>query len=615
MSHKTAVPSQPATDRSIEAVSRVVENLSSVLQPHELMEPLAQALVDHFGAVLGEIWLRDEEGQGLEERIARTAEPELPPADPALTARLGALEAPLAGAVEQVFPDAGNFLPWARAHSAHYVLAHPLVAHDRHVGVLAVYAESEFPPAALSWARLYAGIAAVTLDDAWVLAENRKAITQLQFLVEASQVLNSTLDLAELLALILKLALREIGADRGSVYMVDQERREIWTTLAEGLALPALRAGAAGLEQQEIRLAFGRGVAGYVAETGRVLNVADAYSCPQFDRSFDERLNYRTRTLLCMPIRNRNGDTVGVLQLINKLTGQFIKEDEEFLNTLSVHMALALENARLHRELLEKQRLERELQLARGIQRSLLPDSPPFVPGYDLAVLNEPCYEVGGDYYDFLALGPNTLLVVVADVEGKGVSSAMIMSNLQATLRALVMHLHSLEVITLSLNEMILADTRSEKFLSCFLGLIDTRRHGLHYINAGHIPPVVVRRSGEVIPLEEGGMVIGLFNTVQYERGSLELMPGDIMLCCTDGIIEACNKEHQEFGCERLVELVQRNAHLSARELVELVGREVTEFSKGGGHVDDKVLVVVKVLEELDPLAKADPVPKADRTV
>jgi sigma-B regulation protein RsbU (phosphoserine phosphatase) len=190
---------------------------------------------------------------------------------------------------------------------------------------------------------------------------------------------------------------------------------------------------------------------------------------------------------------------------------------------------------------------------------------------------------------------------VVADVEGKGVSSAMVMSNLQATLRALVMHLHSLEVITLSLNEMILADTRSGKFLSAFLGLIDTERRGLHYINAGHVPPLLVRRTGEVLSLEEGGMVIGLFNAVEYDRGSVKLMAGDVLAFCTDGIMEAANTDEDEFGAERLADAIRRHRDLPADELVREVVKEVTEYARGGPHIDDKVLMVVKVLDYPDP--------------
>jgi len=575
-------------DRYVDTVSRTIKRLASASDPSVLVSELTQSLLDHFDAVLAEVWTRDPSNNGLSRQNARSRSGDVPPPDLNLSHHFAALSKPVAIDLSEASEE---FRAWARKAGANYVLAHPLHMGDRPTGLLAVYSKAPLPPEAPAWAQIYAAMTAATLDNARVLSESRKAITQLQFLVEASQVLNSTLDLGELLDLILNMACKETNADRGSVFLVDRDRREVWTIVAHGL------------EEQEIRVAFGQGVAGRVAETGQALNIADAYSSPFFERSFDEKTHYRTRTLLCAPIRNRTGDIVGVLQLLNKREGLFSREDEEFLNALSVHMALALENARLHRELLEKQRLERELALARGIQRRLLPDAPPVVPGYDIAVLNEPSYEVGGDYYDFLTLGPNTLLLVVADVEGKGVSSALVMSNLQATLRALVMHLHSLEVITLSLNEMILTDTRSEKFMSIFLGLVDTRRCGLHYINAGHIPPMLVRASGEVLPLEEGGMVIGLFSAVEYRRGSLKVMPGDILLCCTDGIVEATNAQHEEFGMERLVQAAKENRQLSAQQLVDEIGRRVTEYSRAGTHVDDKVLMVVKVLEELDPKA------------
>ncbi len=137
---------------------------------------------------------------------------------------------------------------------------------------------------------------------------------------------------------------------------------------------------------------------------------------------------------------------------------------------------MALENAQMHRDTMEKQRMERELSLARSIQHRLLPEAPPVVPGYDIAVLSDFCFDVAADYYDFINLGPQSLLLVSAEVEGKGVSSALIMANLQATLRALVMHLHSLEVLAFSLNEMLYTYTKAGKHLSVFLGLVDTTK-------------------------------------------------------------------------------------------------------------------------------------------
>ena len=582
------------TDRYVKAVSRAIERLASSAEPAVLVAELAESAVDHFDAVLAEVWVpslppngpHGGSGNGpdnvLIRQTARARRGEPPAADPILGQHYATLAAPQTNPLKQA---GKQFLAWARRNGAKYILAQPLLIGDRPAGLLAVYCRRQPPPEAPGWAQIYAAMTSATLDSARALSESRKAITQLQFLVEASQVLNSTLNLGELLDLILDLACKETNADRGSVFLVDRDRREVWTIVAHRL------------EEQEIRLAFGQGVAGHVAETGQTLNVADAYSSPHFDPTFDERFHYRTQNLLCTAIRNRTGEIVGILQLLNKRAGRFTREDEEFLAALSVHMALALENARLHRELLDKQQPERELALARRIQRGLLPGAPPVVPGYDIAVLNEPGHEVGGNYYDFLTLGPNTLMFVVADVEGKGVSSALIMSNLQATLRALVMHLHSLEVITLSLNEMILADTHAAKFLSIFLGLVDTRRGGLHYINAGHIPPILVRADGDVLQLEEGGTVIGLSEAAEYKRASLRMLPGDILLC-TDGITGAQHAEQEEFGTERLVELARKHRHLSAQQIVDKVAHQVSSFAGASTHSDDKVLMVLKLLKD-----------------
>jgi sigma-B regulation protein RsbU (phosphoserine phosphatase) len=469
-----------------------------------------------------------------------------------------------------------------------HITSFPLVGKEKFVGVLVNYSRKPGDKDLLQWWELCAHIAATTLHQLLADRESKKTITQLSLLFEATRLLNSTLDLAELLELILKIARTEVRADRGTVFLVDSKNKQVWSIVAQGL------------DHQEIRVPFGHGVAGRVAVTGEIINVEDAYSLEYFERSFDQKTGYHTKSLLCVPIRHSSGYIVGVIQLLNQTeNGKFTSEDEDFLLKLSGHMAMALENARLHRDALEKQRLERELEMARGIQRSLLPDSPPVIPGYDLAVMNEPCYEVGGDYYDFLSLGPQTLLLVIADVEGKGVSSALVMSNLQATLRALVMHLHSLEVLALSLNEMMYNDTKSRKYLSIFLGLVDTRRNGLHYINAGHVPPILINgETGEYKLLQDGGTVVGLFPTAEYERGSAKLNPGDILVTSTDGITEACDANDDEFGYDRLAKCVAGNRHKSADQIIEAVLAEVKAHSCEGVHIDDKVLMVLKVTKD-----------------
>lgn len=475
---------------------------------------------------------------------------------------------------------------FAQTTGLSHVSVYPLCSGDRLVALLGIYTAFSVSDEILTWWRTYAEICSIKVPDVLAAREHEKQITQLSLLFEATRLLNSTLDLAELLELILKIAREEVSADRGSMFLVDSQRRELWSIVATGL------------DHQEIRVPFGKGIAGRVAETGEAVNVADAYKHPDFDASFDQKFGYHTSSVFAMPIRHRNGEIVGVIQLLNKKNGPaFNAQDEEFLGKLSGHMAMALENARQHRESIEKQRLQKELALARQIQKSLLPEAPPVVPGFDLAVRSEPCFEVGGDYYDFLTLGPQSLLLVVADVEGKGMSSALVISNLQATLRALVMHLHSLEVLTFSLNEMLCNDIKNRRHLSVFLGLVDTRRNGLHYINAGHVPPILINgATGKHRLLHEGGTLVGLFPRSEYVRGQVKLGPGDVLVCCTDGILAAspAKEGYEEFGVERLAEVVADHRHRPASEIVEAVFSEINRFSVGNQD-DDRVLLVMKV--------------------
>ncbi|HZS25671.1 MAG TPA: GAF domain-containing SpoIIE family protein phosphatase [Candidatus Angelobacter sp.] len=478
----------------------------------------------------------------------------------------------------------GDDQEFARATGLSHISGYPLLAAGQLAGVLAIYTTGEVPEDLLLWWRLYSEMSAAKLNNVLATQEKDKRINQLSLLFEATRLLNSTLDLAELLELILKIARTEVKAERGTVFLVDKYREELWSIAASGL------------DHQEIRIPFGKGIAGQVAVSGEMVNTEDAYALPSFDRTLDQRLNFRTKSLLILPIRHHSGEIVGVLQLLNAQSGKFSPEDIGFLTKLSGHMAMALENAQLHRDTLEKQRMERELSLARSIQQRLLPDAPPVVPGYDIAILSDFCFDVAADYYDFINLGPQSLLLVSAEVEGKGVSSALIMANLQATLRALVMHLHSLEVLAFSLNEMLYTYTRAGKHLSVFLGLVDTRRNILQYVNAGHVPPILVKgTTGEVKLLEEGGTVIGLFPQADYTRGTIKLEKDDLLVCTTDGIIHISDEQKHEYGARRLTDFVRRNRERTAQGMVDAVLAELSAYSTASMNDDDKVMIALKV--------------------
>ncbi len=409
-------------------------------------------------------------------------------------------------------------------------------------------------------------------------------VAHLAALVQASKILNSTLDLDHLLELILEVATRELGADRGTVYLVDKEAGELRARISQGL------------ESKLLRVKIGQGISGKVAETGETVRIEDAYKDARFFQKIDTASGYRTRSMLCMVIRNKTAETIGVIQLLNKIEGTFTIEDEVFLQSLTVHIAIALENAKLHAALVDQQRIRTELGLARQIQQNLLPPPPERWNRYRIAAMAEPCYEVGGDFYDFLNITSSTLGVVIADVSGKGISSALVMSTMQATLRALVVGVHSFERLLERMNDVIRGYTGGRMFVTLFLALLDNESRKLHYINAGHNPPVVVRADGRFDLLEEGGTVLGLLPSVHYNRAQTELLAGDTLVMFTDGLVEASNSADEMFGTEGLVHSIQMaraGVNGSLQGAMKSIIGDIRDFSRGQPQGDDQTIVVI----------------------
>ena len=407
-------------------------------------------------------------------------------------------------------------------------------------------------------------------------------VPHLRALVEASKILNSTLDLDHLLELILEVATREMQADRGTVYLLDKQAGELRARIAQGL------------ETRILRVKVGEGISGKVAETGETVRIEDAYQDPRFAQKFDAKSGYRTSSMLCTPIRNKTGEIIGVIQLLNKTVGTFGREDEIFLNALTVHIAIALENAKLHALLVDRQRIRTELELARQIQQNLLRPPPQRWHRYRMAARADTCYEVGGDFYDFLPISHSTLWVVIADVSGKGISSALVMSTVQASLRALLVGVHSFERLLEQMNPMIQDFTGGNLYVTLFLGLFDSESRKLHYINAGHNPPVLVRADGRFELLEEGGTVLGLLPGVKFTRAQTELQSGDVLLLYTDGVVEACNPADEMFGVEGLLRSVEASRpDVTPETVLARILANVREFSAGEPPADDQTLVVI----------------------
>ena len=409
---------------------------------------------------------------------------------------------------------------------------------------------------------------------------HQEEIERLRTVVDASKLINSSLDADTLLDSILTVARRELSVDRGTLYFVDRDRKEIWTKIADSLG-------------EEIRLPVGRGIAGTVAATGDAVILHDAYSDSRFDPSSDQRSGYRTRSMLCAPIRNRQHETVGVLQLLNKRHGSFGPRDLEFLDTISDHMAIAMENAKMHLELVEKQRMERELQLGREIQGRLLPAPPSDLKGVEISARNVPCYEVGGDYFDFLEFANGDLGIAIGDVSGKGVSAALVMSSLQAALRVAAPIEPDLSSLIARLNGLLHRMTSGRKYVTFFFGRLSPSSGELRYVNAGHNPPFIV--SGDRMdPIPATGKPIGLMPDVPFEEKSVIVPPGATLVLYTDGFNEAANGDDEEFGMERLQEIIRRRSVDAPDLLTSGMLEEVTAFESGAHANDDKTVVAVR---------------------
>lgn len=408
-------------------------------------------------------------------------------------------------------------------------------------------------------------------------------LNRLHRILEAAKLLNSTIDLSEVTGIILRLVRDEVGVDRGSVFVVDRERQLLRSLVAQGV------------DGQEITLPIGQGIAGTVASTGEIMDIPDAYSDPRFDSSFDPVLGYRTRDIYCMPIVNRTGGIVGVLELMNR-THPLSEEDESFLAGVSVHVGLALDNARMHQEIVEKRKIERELVLAREIQQNFCPELPESYAGVQICGNIEMCDAVGGDYLGYFRLPNDRFIMIVGDVSGKGIGAALVMSSLHATCRALVRHVHALEHIASILNETFVETTAPQTFVTMLIMLVDPKQRRVHYIRAGHNPPFRVTPSGEVTVFEDvGGPPVGLLSRLHYSREITDLEPGSSVVIYTDGVSEAENAVEEQFGMDRLASVLKEHRASSAKEMHAGIRHALKEFVGDSPTHDDSTLVVMKM--------------------
>jgi sigma-B regulation protein RsbU (phosphoserine phosphatase) len=343
-------------------------------------------------------------------------------------------------------------------------------------------------------------------------------------------------------------------------------------------------------ELMELRLRLGQGLIGWVAQTGEAVVVSDVTADARYYNARKE-----TRSEVVAPIIS-NDSVIGVFDLESDDLNAYNEADRQLLMLLASQVAIIVEKAMLHEQLVEKKRLEAQLEVARQVQLALLPERDPEVDGFDISAYNFSTEEVSGDYYDFVKPYEDHLGLVIADVSGKGVPASLLMAFLRASLRAAIHIGYAPNVAMAKVNYLLWESIEEHQFVTAFYGMLDVTNRTLAFVNAGHNPLLVLNPDGSPRFIERGGLPLGIFRDTRYYEYYLPIDAGQVLVLYTDGATEAESLEGVEYGRPRLVEAVRRCRDLPARKMIDFIYNDIFEWSGGRGATDDVTFVIIKAL-------------------
>ena len=392
---------------------------------------------------------------------------------------------------------------------------------------------------------------------------------------------------------IVSLVFEAVPADRCMVMMRDQKNTELKVAVARLRD----RVGEVG----EIRIS--RSVIDEVVANGKSVLTSDAQADPRF--AGGTVMLQGVRSVLAVPL-GVGANVFGIIYADSPLAdNRFTGDHLKLLTTLASVAAIRVENARLTEEQIERERLEREQQVASEIQQRFLPSKAPQVTGYELQGISFPCYEIGGDYYDFIERENGNLLVALGDVSGKGTAAALLMSSLHAAVHAQADANDSIVKTIAAVNRYLVESIPPNRFVTLFYAELDPKNGSLAFLNAGHNPPLIVHAGGTMEQLASGGLPLGILADADFREGRTKLYPGDVLVIYSDGVSEAVNPNGEEFGATRLYEVVARNLDTSASGIRDRIESALTKFCQGTPAADDITLVIVKRLAEATEVAAA----------
>lgn len=411
----------------------------------------------------------------------------------------------------------------------------------------------------------------------------RKAVQELSILNDIASAINSTNSVDSIINLIVNKCIKHLQVEQCVVMLLDNKDK-----ITEFHTMIRLA------DQSKINLPFklDTQLSGWMIQNKKPLIINDLSTDKRF--LIQHKADMPINSLLCTPLVVK-GELIGLISVFNKKHDEDIsKNDERLLSIIASQSASVLEHARLYEEEQQLISMKEEMRLARNIQLKLLPNKLPIVEGYEIIASSTPAKDVGGDYYDFIELPNNKLAFCLGDITGKGLPAAMLMSNLQATLRGQILsNTKPCECITKA-NKLLYNSTDPDRFATLFYGVLDHKNDKIRFCNAGHDNPILITKDGDIKHIDIGGLLMGAISESTYEDGELALQNGDALIVYSDGITEAMNENEEEYSLERLEGIVRENVKLSATELHNAIIKEVNSHSHRAIQSDDITLLIIK---------------------
>ncbi len=388
--------------------------------------------------------------------------------------------------------------------------------------------------------------------------------------------------LEDTLKLTIDLVFESIPAERGFLFL--KEGEELICKIARG--------NTQDVTSPNSQVQISRSITNKVLTEAMPILTSDAMHDPRFQAQHSVMLS-QIRSVMAVPLASGE-ETFGMIYVDNAYNNRFKEEDLKVLTTIASVASIKIEHERLLEERLEKRRMEEELKVASEIQMRLQPVAPPKLDGWDMTAVSFPCREIGGDYYDYIMRRDGKLVLAVGDVSGKGTGAALLMSSVHAAVRAQSQARTSISEVMEEVSSYIYENSPSNKYLTLFYSVLNPQSGELCYSNGGHNTPLLLRANGEIVKLDKGGLPVGLMPGMNYDEDSVQFNAGDVLVIYSDGITESVNLQDEEFGEERLIEVLQKNLSRTASGIRDRIDEALTRFVGTAAPVDDMTVMIVK---------------------